>query len=280
MQSHPAVVRRGQTALGNFRHLRRLAMLALAVQVAAHTPAFAQYPVAPDVVLFCPPTLHHAAGDVAALWRRRTGVAVRIFAAPTPLLLEEVARQARDDVLIGEGDAAAAAATERNLIKSETLRRLWQNQLVVAALAAKVEKTGTASPSATGELASVAGGAPIAIVDPPAATAGTDGEKALQSLGLWQAIRGNSVGVVGTADAAFLLARGQVRLAIVYATDVAANPEFAVTDRLPTADYPPIVYWAALTAHSLSPNAARFIAFLGDPQARRQLHRDGLGVLP
>jgi molybdate transport system substrate-binding protein len=243
-------------------------------------PALAGYPVAPDVVVFCEPTLRHAVGDVAALWRRQTGVAVRIFTSPTPLLLGEVARQARDDVLIGEGDAAAAVATKRDLIKPESLQRLGRNQLVVAALAANLQNASAASPSAGGSLASVAGTAPIATVDPWAATAGADSEKAMQSQGLWQAVRSKSIGVVGTADAAFLLARGQVRLAVVYATDVAANPDFAVADRLPTASYPPVVYWTAVTEHALSPNAARFVAFLREAQAQQQFRTDGLEVSP
>jgi molybdate transport system substrate-binding protein len=257
-----------------------LALLAVALQGAAHTPAFAGYPAAPDVVVFCEPTLRHAVNDVGALWRRETGIWVRVFTSPTPALLQQIGYRSRDDVLIGEGDAEAAAATERQLIKPGTLQRLWRNHLVVAGLAANIEKANAASPSAAGELASVAGKAPIAIVDPWAAMAGADSEKALQSLGLWQAVRGKSVGVVDTADASFLLAQRQVRLAIVYATDVAANPGFVVADRLPAASYPAIVYWAAVTEHALSPNAAKFTAFLRDAQAQQQFRTDGLEVLP
>ncbi len=221
---------------------------------------------------FCEPTLRHAVGDVGQLWRRQTGISVRVFTSPTPALLEQIAHGARDDVLVGESEAAAAAANRRHLIKPQTLQRLWRNQLVVAALAA--------SPSDGGRLASVAGKTPIAIVDPWAATAGADTEKALQSLGLWQAVRSKSIGVVGTADAAFLLTQGKVPLAVVYATDVAADPRLAVADRLPAAGYPAIVYWVALPEHTLSPNAAKFVAFLDQAQARRQLRADGLEVLP
>ncbi len=257
-----------------------LALPALAMLVAAPTPALAGYPAAPDVVVFCEPTLRPAVSDVGALWRRQTGVSVRVFTSPTRALLEQIAHHVRDDVLIGESDAEAAAATRRDLIRPETLRRLWRNNLVVAALGANMEKASAASPPATGKLASVAGKAPIAIVDPWAATAGADSEKALQSLGLWQAVRNKSVGVVDTADASFLLAQGKVQLAIVYATDVAANPGFAVADRLPAASYQPIVYWVAVTERALSPNAAKFVAFLREAQAQQRLRADGLEVLP
>jgi molybdate transport system substrate-binding protein len=237
---------------------------------AASVPARADYPVAPDVVVFCEPTLLHPIADAAALWRSETGVPVRIFTSPTWALLQQIAHHARDDVVIGEGETTAAGATVRQLIKAETLQRLWRNRLVVAALA----KAGSVN------LAGLAGKAPIAIVDPAVAVAGAEGEKALQSLGLWDAVQANAVGVVDTADAAFLLEQGKVRLALVYATDAAADPSFAVTDRLPEASYSPIIYWVAQTEHSLSPNAGEFIAFLHQTEAQERLRADGLEVLP
>jgi molybdate transport system substrate-binding protein len=246
-------------------------LLALAFCVAAASvPARADYPVAPDVVVFCEPTLQYAVTDVAALWRKETGVPVRIFTSPTWALLQQISHHARSDVVIGEGDKTAAEATERQLIKAETLQRLWRNRLVVAALT----KTGSVN------LAGLAGKAPIALVDPPVAVAGAEGEKALQSLGLWNAVQANAVGVVDTTDAAFLLEQGKVRLALVYATDAAADPSFVVADRLPEASYSPIVYWVAQTEHSLSPNAGKFIAFLQRTEAQERLRADGLEVLP
>jgi molybdate transport system substrate-binding protein len=246
-------------------------LLALAFCIGTTSlPARADYPVAPDVVVFCEPTLQHAVADVAAMWRNETGVPVRIFTSPTWALLQQISHHARDDVVIGEGDTEAAEATDRQLIRAETLQRSWRNRLVVAALA----KAGSVN------LAGLAGKAPIAIVDPPVAVAGAEGEKALQSLGLWDAVQADAVGVVDTADAAFLLEQGKVRLALVYATDVAADPSFTVADRLPDASYSPIVYWVAQTEHSLSPNAGKFIAFLHQTDAQQRLRTDGLEVLP
>jgi molybdate transport system substrate-binding protein len=256
-----------------------LSLLALSV-AAAVTPAHAAYPVAPDVVVFCEPTLQHAVADLAVLWRKETHVPVRIFTSPTPAMLEQIAHHARDDVVIGEGDKAAAAAARQNLVKPDTVERLWRNHLVVAALRAGIEKASLGWPPAADNLAALAGKAPIAIVDPWAASAGADSQKALQALGLWQAVNGKLIGVIGTADAAYLLAQGKVRLAILYATDVAAKPAFAVTDRLPAASYRPIVYWAAQTADALSPNSAKFVAFLRQAQAQQRARADGLKVLP
>jgi molybdate transport system substrate-binding protein len=249
----------------------------LAVMVLAASSARADYPVAPDVVVFCEPTLSHAITDVGTFWHSRTGIHVRVFTSPTSALLEQIARHARDDVLIGEGDANAEAAAKRQLITPGTLQRLWRNQLVVAARAGNARGPGASSPA---RLALVAGKQPIAIVDPWAATAGTDSEQALQSLGLWQAVSAKSVGAVGTADATYLLAQGTVPLAIIYTTDVAADPTLMIAERLPVASYPPVVYWVAQTLHALSPNTVKFIAFLHDAQAQKQLRTAGLVILP
>ena len=254
--------------------------LVLTLSLGMASPVRAGYAVAPDVVVFCPPTLRHAVSDVGALWRQQTGVPVRVFTSPTEALLQQIAHHARDDVLIGEGDGEARAATGQNLVQPETLRKLWRNQLVVAAPGPNSGHAGSNSPAAAGNLAALAGRAPIAIVDPWAATAGAESKTALQSLGLWQAVSSKSLGVVGTADASFLLAQGKVKLAIVYETDVAADPNLSITDRLPAAGYQPIVYWVALTEHALSPNAARFVAFLDEAPARQRLRADGLEVLP
>jgi molybdate transport system substrate-binding protein len=256
----------------------RLIWLWLFLVFGAGLPAHAAYPVAPDVVVFCEPTLKHAISDVGELWRSETGIHVRVFTSPTWALLEQIAHHARDDVVIGEGDANVAAATKQQLIKPDTLQRLWRNQLVVAALEGKAGETGPVSSSAAGKLASSAGKQPIAIVDPWADVSGADSQKALQSLGLWQAVSAKSIGVVGTADAAYLLTHGKVELAVVYATDVAADPAFTVADRLPAASYPPIVYWVAQTQRALSPNTAKFIEFLHTAQAQQRLRADGLEI--
>ena len=251
------------------RSSRRLGLwFGLVLGSAAITPVRAEYLVAPDVVVFCEPTLLHALTELGATWRDQTGIPIRIFTSPTWALLGQIAHHARSDLVIGEGEVEAASATERHLIKPATLQHLWRNRLVAAANSA----------SAPGDLASLAGKAPIAIVDPATAVAGAEGKRALQALGLWDAVKSKSIGVVDTADASFLLAEGSVQFALIYATDAAADPDFAVTDTLPPSSYAPIVYWMAEPMNALSPNTAKFVAFLRQAPPDR-LRRDGLEAL-
>jgi molybdate transport system substrate-binding protein len=249
---------------------RRSLTLALCALFAGIAPTRADYVVAPDIVVFCEPTLRHAITDVGAQWRKETGIPVRVFASPTEAELEQVWHHARSDLILGEGDALAKQAVDRRLVKPDTLHRLWRNALV---LARKADGTNAIT------LAAVAGKAPIAVVD-SATAAGTEGKKALRSLGLWDAVDHNSIGVVDTADASYLLETGKVQLALVYATDVAANPALAVGVQLPAESYGPIVYWVGETQNALSPNTDRFMSYLGQAQAQQLLTRHGLEVLP
>jgi len=248
---------------------------------AASSPSYAEYPVAPDVVVFCDPTLRRVVTDLGAQWSKETGIPVRVFAAPTWSNLAQLAHHTRDDVIIGEGDIAAAKAAAEQLIKGDTVQKLWRNKLVAATLTDELQKARDASPPIPLDLASVAGKAPVAIVDPSVDEAGADTQQALQTLGLWDMIQAKSVGVVGTADAAYLLSHGDVKLAVLYATDVMDHPEFSVTDTLPVAAAEqPIVYWAAQTQRALSPNATKFLEFLGRNDIRARGRDAGLEMLP
>lgn len=234
-------------------------------------PARADYP--PDVVVDCEPTLRPVLTVIAADWRRATGIPVYLFSAPTASMLAEIGHRARADVVIGEGDAAAAAALERHLVKPETRVMLWRNRLVVAAPA-------NAVPASAGDAAARIGEGKIAIVDPPVGSAGGDSRQALTALGLWPALQARTLGTVDTADASFLLRHGDVQRAVVYASDVAAAPGFTVAATLPDGAYPPVIYWLAETHNELSPKTPDFAAWLRRAPASERARAAGLEVLP
>jgi molybdate transport system substrate-binding protein len=251
------------------------AFAALAFAILPAGLAHAEFVVAPDVVVYCEPTLRPALAEIAALWRHQTGVPVVLFTSPTAAILEQVGHHARADLVIGEGDDAAAAAAQRQIIEPDTLARLWRNHLVIAASGATAEpvtkQDGLAGPDRSART--------YAVVDPVVGATGADSRQALSADGLWPSLEGQTVGVVSTADATFLLTEGRVQRAVVYATDVAAVPGLMVAWPL-THGYPPIVYWLAQTHNQLSPKAADFAAFLRQPPAQELARAAGLEPLP
>ena len=105
---------------------------AAVVLLAPGSPAHADDKRAPDIVVFCDPTLEPALHKVAALWRSRTDVPVLIFTAPTDLLFAQVDRNARSDIVITKGETASAAAVQRETVKPEPRFAAWRNRLVIA----------------------------------------------------------------------------------------------------------------------------------------------------
>jgi molybdate transport system substrate-binding protein len=254
---------------------RRTLALMLTASAAIGT-ARADDDIAPDVVVFCEPTLLHALEQVGALWRRRSGVPVRIFDSPTALLLEQIGHGVRSDIIIGEGEATAAAALQRRLIKAQTRFGGWRNRLVVAQRGGAPSAASLLSRDST--LLTLADSSSIAIVDPPVAAAGAYSRQALDALGLWEGLQGHTLGVVDTDEAAFLLDGGTARLAVVYATDVVAHPGLAVAASFADDTYPPIVYWGAETQQVRSPRTDHFASFLRQAEAQETLRKSGLEV--
>jgi molybdate transport system substrate-binding protein len=120
--------------------------------------------------------------------------------------------------------------------------------------------------------------APIALADPPASDDGVAAQAALTSLGLWDGAKAHAIGTADTGDAAFLLAHKQAGAALVFATDVAADPDLAVAATLPDEAYPPVTYWWAETRQVRSAHADDFAVFLRTPQAQARLRAAGLEI--
>ncbi len=253
-----------------FEHARhRPAALALLLAGLAIGSAAHGQEVAPDVVVFTEATMVHAIGDVGQMWRSQTGVPVRVFASPTKLLLEEIAHGVRSDVLIGQGEQEFADALARKLVQPQPVLDAWRDRLVLA-------RRGPAAPS---DLATALAAAPrLAVVDAAVAASGQQSHAALAAAGT--PLPGRVTGVVDTADAVFLLRSDAADAALVYTSDLAAEPGLAAAASVPDALYTAAVFKIAVSRVARSPNTDRFIAFLGSPQAAEVMREDGLEVLP
>jgi molybdate transport system substrate-binding protein len=161
--------------------------------------------------------------------------------------------------------SAIAEALARKAAAGAPLVPLGKNRLVVA-------RRGAGAPRSLGELA--ANGS-VAIVDAavPDQLGGLS-HGVLDGL-RWPAPDTRVIGVARDADATYLLTTGDASYAVVYATDVAADPSLGVAALLPD-PATPITYTAALSTHNSSANAEKFLAFLTTPDARAKLREDGL----
>lgn len=234
-----------------------LGVLALSTPARAATP-----PDWPDVVVFCEPTLLHAMTELGAAFRAQTGTPVHVFVAPGSMLVRQ-ANHTRNDVMVLQGSAAMDEAARINAIRPETRVVVGGNRLVVARRGAGPE----------GTLAAALDAEPVAAVDAdvPELT-GAATQQALGAAGL----RPKLAGVVGTADAVFLLEAGKVARAIVFATDVAANPALTVAASVPPESYPRVTYLAAISHDARGATPGRFLALLTSPEGQKRLRNAGL----
>lgn len=110
----------------------------------------------------------------------------------------------------------------------------------------------------------------MALVD--AVPAGIYGKAALQALDLWDAVADRVIQTDNVRAALAFVARGEVPLGIVYATDAAVDPSVSVIATFPADSHPRILYPAA----AVHPAKARaFLAYLTGPQAQAVFDRLG-----
>lgn len=261
----PVQLRRDGDAVGVAMRLSVLG-LGLALALGSASAQAETLPDWPDVVVFCEPTLLHAMTDLGAVFRAQTGTPVRVFTAPGSMLVRQ-ANHTRNDILVLQGSAVMDEAARIDAIRPDTRVSVGGNRLVVARRGAGAEEKGG--------LASTLGAQTVAAVDPgvPELT-GRATQQALGAAGLSPRISG----VVGTADAVFLLETGAVARAIVFATDVAANPGLSIAAVVPQESYPKVIYLAAVSHDARGATPARFLALLTSPEGQKHLHDAGMEI--
>jgi molybdate transport system substrate-binding protein len=218
--------------------------------------------IPPGVTVFCDPTLAPAFRALDGLG----GVPVAALCAPAPLMLAQITRHTRDDVLFTLATAMDQAVAAK-LVRPETRVDGFANTLVLAGLGDRV----TPPASRAGLLAMLAM-ARIAVTDATAA-AGLDGRAVLTANFF---LPPNVMGAANTGDVAFLVTTGAADLGLMYLTDAKADPRLTVIATL-TADAKLTNYAAAVNAKAVSPNAQTFVNSLRGPAAA-SLRAAGLTV--
>ena len=104
-----------------------------------------------------------------------------------------------------------------------------------------------------------------------AVPAGIYGRAALERLGLWEPLKARVVETDNVRAALALVARGEARYGIVYASDAVAEPKVQVLLSFPEDSHRPIVYPAA----RLTQNGAATFAFLQSEAAWAQFAAQG-----
>ena len=227
--------------------------------------------IPPGVTVFCDPTLGPAMRSLDRISRVQAGAPLSVLSAPAMLMLAQLQRHTRNDVLLTLSGAIDLAVQLR-LVRPETRIDGLANQLVLAGLA----RDAVSARNKAG-LQGMLAGARIAVTDDTVAS-GLDGRAILDNNGLTQAAGNRVVGAANTADVAFLITTGAADIGLVYLTDVRADTRLIALAPL-AADPALTNYAAAVNMKAVSPNAQAVLNVMRSTEGEAVLRATGLEIV-
>jgi molybdate transport system substrate-binding protein len=249
----------------------RTVLLSLAIL----TGLAAQAPAEP-VNVFAAASLKNALDAVSEAWKAETGKEAKDTYAASSALAKQIEQAAPADIFISADLDWMNYLDEKKLIKTGTLKLLLGNALVLIAARDSGLKLEL-KPGA--DLAGVLAGGKLALGDVKGVPAGKYAKAALERLGIWASVEASLAQTENVRAALALVARGEARLAIVYATDARAEPKVEVAGVFPEDSHDPIVYPAAVISSSTNPDSQAFVAYLSSAKAREIFTAQGFTIL-
>jgi molybdate transport system substrate-binding protein len=242
-----------------------VALLGLVLPVRAERP----------LIVFAAASLKTALDQANQAFSAETGIPMRTSYAASSALAKQVAQGAPADVYASADVDWMDDLEARKLILAGTRIDLLGNRLVV--IAAK-DSPLSALALDPGSFASALGGHRLALAETTSVPAGRYAKAALQSLGVWDEVRGHLAMAENVRAALRFVSRDEAPLGIVYATDATADPQVKIVATFPADSHPPIVYPFAATAIADAARARKYLDFLQDPSARAIFEKQGFTV--
>ena len=226
--------------------------------------------------VFAAASMKTALDEIDALFTAKTGKTVTVSYAASSALAKQIEQGAPADVFVSADIPWMDYVAQKGLIKPETRFDLLGNDLVLVAPAPTTEKVdiGPGAP-----LAAKVGDGKIATGDVNSVPVGKYAKAAFEKLGIWAEVSPKIAGAENVRAALGLVARGEAKYGIVYATDAKSEPKVAVVGVFPESSHPPIVYPVAVTRDSASPDAKAYVEFLKGPEATKIFTGQGFTVL-
>ncbi|MCZ8377168.1 MAG: molybdate ABC transporter substrate-binding protein [Beijerinckiaceae bacterium] len=240
-------------------------------------PAWAQAGSGRPVLVFAASSLQTAFNAIGREWQQEAGRKVTFSYAASSALARQLEQGAPADLFASADLDWMDWAQQRNLIRPESRRTLLDNTLVLIEPADRAPTILKIAPGFA--LAEALGDGRLATGQVQSVPVGRYARQALTHLGLWDSLQARIAGVENVRTALALVARGEARFGIVYATDAKAEPRVRVVDTFPAGSHPPIHYPVAITAKAAHPQAESFLDALSSPAAIRIFEAEGFRVM-
>ncbi|MGR3747370.1 molybdate ABC transporter substrate-binding protein [Paracoccus sp. (in: a-proteobacteria)] len=249
---------------------------ALAVTGAICAGLLSSSAAAEQITVFAAASMTNAMARIEQDFEAGTGHDLVVSLAGTSVLARQIQQGAPADIFISANADWMDALEQDGLIEPGTRFDLLANALVLVA------HGKDAKPVAIGpdtDLAGLVGDGRLAMALVDAVPAGIYGKASLESLGLWDSVAPAVAQADNVRAALRLVATGEARLGIVYATDAVAEKDVSVIGSFPADSHPPIVYPAADIAGRDLPAETEFLDYLRGPQAREAFEQQGFVVM-
>lgn len=223
------------------------------------------------VLVFAAASLQDALDSLVEPALKSTGVRMRMSYAASSSLARQIENGAPAGLFISADVDWMDYLAGRKLVQTASRVNLAGNRLVLIAPRAEPVSLRIAPGF---PLAAALGTNRLALANPDAVPAGKYAKAALTALRVWDSVAGKVAAAETVRAALILVARGEARLGIVYATDAKVEPGVVVVDTFPDTLHEPIVYPAALLTNA-GPDAAKILEFLKSDAATRAFQAQG-----
>jgi len=238
--------------------------------IALVTVSFTGTATAADIIVSAAASLTNAFAEIGKEYEKASpGQKIHFNFASSGALLQQISRGAPVDVFASADQETMDRANKQNLIVQTSRSDFVRNTLVVVA-----PKGAKSAPKSLEGLKDT-GITRLAISNPESVPVGRYTREALESAGLWDAVKAKSLNTQNVRQSLEYVARGEADAGFVYGTDAALMPEkVEVMFEVPTRT--PILYpIAAVKGGGNEDFALKFIEYVRSDAGQRILARYG-----
>jgi len=253
--------------------LRRCRFLPVLAAILAGACACSAPPA--ELTVFAAASLQESFDEAAAAYQEQSGTRLQVAYGASSALARQIEQGAPAQVFVSADQEWMDYLQQRGRIAPGSRHDLLGNRLVLVAPASSAAPLDLARP---GGLAQALGQGRLAIGQTDSVPAGRYARAALEKLGHWEQVQGRLAEAESVRAALMLVARGEVPLGIVYASDARAEPRVRVVADFPAGSHPPIIYPLAAIAPAGN-QAQALLDWLQGSQARAIFQRHGFILL-
>lgn len=227
-----------------------------------------------EVVVFAAASTTNAVTEIGDMYKAKGLGSIKASFASSSTLAKQIEQGAPANVFLSANTKWMDYLAEKKLIVKDSRSNLLRNHIVLI-----VPQTSKAEAITIADginlLPLLGEDGRLAVGDPEHVPVGMYGKKALETLGLWDSVKGRIAPMKDVRAGLSLVERDEAPLGLVYESDVAASDKVRILGVFPDGSHPEVVYPVAAIAGDNTEEAGKFIEFLKTPEAKAVFKKYG-----